>query len=119
MRIVLIALALLLAALGVCFAEFNNGISLNLSLMYTNLSFTISFGAIFITAMAYGVLVGLLLMFVGYLKQAVENKKLRSRLEKENLFMESSDSKVQVLENKVKTLEAALEKALGGHEDEQ
>lgn len=112
MKSILTILAVLLAAFGIFFAEYNGDIVLNLSLMYTNLSFKIPFGAIFIAAMALGILIGLLLMFAGYLGSAVENKKLRKRLEKENLFMENSDSKVKVLENKIKTLEAALEKAL-------
>jgi len=118
MKFFLIVFAIFLTIFGVFFAHYNGEPLLNLSLMYTGISFQISFEAIMIAGIALGILIGLMFMFAGYLTVALENKKLRKRLEKENLFMENSDSRVKVLENKIMTLEKALEKALDEKKDE-
>jgi len=88
---------------------------------YNNPEITVTFGekALSLPLFVYtlfpfvtGVLVGILLMLRGFFDAADNYKKLKRQYEKTSIGADDSDLRVKTLENKIKTLEAALKKSL-------
>ena len=59
-----------------------------------------------------GLILGLVIMFFPYRNLQKEQSQLKKRYEKTSIGADDSDLRVKTLENKIKTLEAALEKSL-------
>lgn len=59
-----------------------------------------------------GLLAGILIMATGIFKLKKEKSALKRKYEKTSIGADDSELKVKTLENKIKTLEAALEKTL-------
>ena len=60
-----------------------------------------------------GILIGVALSGIYLLKQSEKFSALERRNEKKEIKADSADAKIKVLENKIASLEKALEKALG------
>ncbi len=93
-------------------ANYNEIAPLAINVMYTNKIFNLSFLTFCMVVFALGVITGFLLMFRGIIEGANQNKKIRRQLEKTSIGADDSDLRVKTLENKIKTLEAALDKSL-------
>ncbi len=59
-----------------------------------------------------GLILGLVIMFFPYRNLQKEQSQLKKRYEKTSIGADDSDLRVKTLENKIKTLETALEKSL-------
>jgi len=96
----------------VLFANYNHIQDLNLQIMYTNYNFSISFFVFCLILYLLGILAGILIMFKGYLSGAKQINSVKRKLEKTSVDADDSELKIKTLENKIKMLEVALDKAL-------
>lgn len=89
--------------------------SLNNSLVSVNLfehAFSLKLSIYAFIAFVTGVFVGMFLMLRTVFVAGDNYKKLKRQYEKTSVGADDSDLKVRTLENKIKTLEVALKKAL-------
>ena len=112
MNNILLFLAILETIFIVMFANYNEITDLNLSVMYTNFNFSISFFAFVILLYLFGIFAGILIMIPAILNGAKINKNAKRKLEVASVNKDENDIQISVLENKIKTLETALDKAL-------
>ncbi len=112
MNNILLFLAIIETVFIVMFADYNEIANLNLSLMYSNINFSISFFAFVILLYLFGIFAGILIMIPAILDSAKINKNAKRKLEAASVNKDENDIQISVLENKIKTLEAALDKAL-------
>lgn len=63
-----------------------------------------------------GFLAGIILMFIPYKNLTKKQTSLKKKFERTSIGADDSELRVKTLENKVKTLEAALEKTLKNKE---
>lgn len=115
MKIIFTILAILITLFVVFFTQYNE-VTLNLGLMYTNITFKTSFFAIGMGVFCLGVLTGMLFLMKGVIEGAKQTGKIKRQLEKVSVGADDSELRVKTLENKIQTLEIALKKAL---EDEK
>jgi len=66
----------------------------------------------YIIGFGVGIIFGLIIMLFPYRNLKKEQFQLKKRYEKTSIGADDSDLKVKTLENKIKTLETALEKSL-------
>lgn len=66
----------------------------------------------YIISFVFGLVLGLIIMFLPYKSLKKEQSQLKRKYEKTSIGADDSDLRVKTLENKVKTLETALEKSL-------
>lgn len=102
---------ILITIFVIMFAQFNQA-DMTLELMYTNLKFDTTFFAISILTYCTGIISGILLMLKAIFKGVQEHGKIRRVLERTSVGADDSDLKVKTLENKIATLETALQKVL-------
>lgn len=112
MKYLLAVLSILILAVTVLMAMNNPSATIAISIPVIKLTiFTNSF--IYIVAiLAIGFLSGLFLGLALMLNQKSKINPYKRQLEKLSVVKESSDSRVEVLEAKIKTLEAALQKSI-------
>lgn len=92
-------------------AQYNN-VTLDISIMYTSLSFKISLIVYSLMVFALGILAGMLFMLSSYFSAAGRYSRLKKQYDKTSDGADSAQETIEVLENKIKTLETALAKAL-------
>lgn len=66
----------------------------------------------YILSFGLGLLIGILIMLKVALNLKKEQRTLKRKYEKTSIGADDSDLRVKILENKIKTLETALEKSL-------
>ncbi|GBF23124.1 hypothetical protein tpqmel_0528 [Candidatus Gastranaerophilus sp. (ex Termes propinquus)] len=110
-------LVILLTIFVVAFANFNQ-MGLELHLMYTDIKFKMSFLSVTVLTYCLGIVGGILLMLRAVFKSAELHGKTKRRLEKTSVGADDSELRVKTLENKIATLESALQKAIGDKKDE-
>ncbi len=92
-------------------ANFNDMV-LNISLPYTAYAYEISLLVLSLIVFALGILGGVLLMLSSFFDKSARYSKLKKEYEKTSISALDNGDTVKILENKIKTLEAALEAAL-------
>ena len=103
-------LAFIIAAGFVYIFGYNNP-QITIQLGATSVSIDLFIYSLF--AFIFGVAAGALLMLRGIFDSSDNYKKLKRQYEKTSIGADDSDLRVKTLENKIKTLEEALKKAIG------
>ena len=103
-----------LATLFVLMIGQYNDTALNISIMYTNKSFEVSFLIFSLIIYSIGILTGVLLMLSSFFETHSRYSKLKKQYDKTSIGADDADEKIKLLENKIKTLEAALKKQMEG-----
>ena len=91
-----------------------NDVILNISLMYTDKTFEVSFLVFSLIIYSLGILTGVLLMLSSFFETQSRYSKLRKQYDKTSIGADDADEKIKLLENKIQTLEAALKKQMEG-----
>ena len=112
MGTICVILAVLITVFVLMFGQFND-MNLNLALMYTDIKFSMSYLVSTLIVFALGIFTGVILMLSQFFDAAGRYTKLKKQYDKNSLNTDEADEKIRLLENKVKTLEAALNKAMG------
>lgn len=89
-----------------------NDTSLNISIMYTDLSFKISLVVFSLLVFAMGIASGVLLMLSSFFDAAGRYTRLKKEYDKTSDAGDDAEDRIKVLENKIETLENALKKAM-------
>jgi len=120
MRIIFNFISILIIVAIISLAFLNNQIVFDLILLASNASFVVyhHVDLMFILLIAFiaGLNVGIFWSAAYYYPIQTKFKEYQKKLEKTSLQTEEESSKVAVLEEKIKTLEKALENTLGQNE---
>ena len=111
MGTICIIFAVLITVFVLMTGHYNDSV-LNIQIMYTDISFEISFLVISLIFYAFGILSGVLLMLSSFFDAAKRYSSLKKQYEKTNIGADDAEDKIRILENKIKTLETALNKAI-------
>ncbi len=111
MGTICVIIAVLVTVFVLMTGQYNDSV-LNIGIMYTDKAFDISLLVLSLIIYALGIFSGVLLMLSSFFESASRYSKLKKQYEKTSLGADDSDEKIRLLENKVKTLEAALNKAV-------
>ncbi len=109
---ILMIIAIIETILVVMFANNNASNILNLNINYTDISVTTGFFGICILIYTLGITAGVLIMFKGIFLSSKRANSAKRMLEKQSISADDSELQIRALENKIKTLETALDKAL-------
>ena len=101
------------------FADYNTVPDMTLGIMYTDIKFTVSFMPLCLAIFSLGIITGALFMMRGIFDNISKQKKVMRQLEKKSIGADDSELKVKTLENKIKTLEIALQKSLKQNEEDK
>lgn len=104
-------IAILLTFFVLMLGQYNDSL-LNISIMYTNTSFQVSFLVISLVIFSLGILAGVFLMLSTFFEVQGRYSKLKNQYNKTNISADNADEKIKLLENKIETLEAALKKQI-------
>lgn len=104
-------IAILITVFVLMFGQYNDSI-LNISIMYTDISLQASFLVLTLVIFSFGILTGIFLMLSTFFDIQGRYSKLKTQYNRTSIGQDSADEKVKLLENKIKTLEAALKKQL-------
>lgn len=116
MGTIFLIITIILSIFIVMFAQYNQA-DMTLSMMYSDINFKMTFLAYTTIVYALGLTGGVMIMLKGVFEANSQYMHLKKRLEKTTIGADDSDLKVKTLENKIKTLEAALERTLNNKED--
>ena len=103
-------LAFIITARFVYLFGYNNP-QITIQLGFTSMNIDLFIYSLF--AFIFGVATGALLMLRGIFDASQNYAKLKRQYEKTSIGADDSDLRVKTLENKIKTLEEALKKAIG------
>ncbi len=122
MRIIFNVMSILIVVAIVSLAFLNNQIVFDLILLASNANFVvyhhIDLMLILLIAFIAGLNVGIFWSAAYYLPLQERHKEYQKKLEKTSIESEEGESKIAVLEEKIKVLEKALDNALGKTENE-
>ncbi|HIT54904.1 TPA: DUF1049 domain-containing protein [Candidatus Galligastranaerophilus intestinigallinarum] len=111
MGTICVILAVLITVFVLMTGQYNDT-AINIQIMYTDISLKLSFLIICLLTYALGILAGVLLMLSSFFETASRYSKLKKQYDKTNIGADDAEEKIKVLENKIKTLEIALDKAI-------
>ncbi len=106
-------LAILITVFVLMIGQYNDTI-INITVMYLEKSYNVSFLVWNLIVYSLGILSGVLLMLASFFEVRNNCSKLRKKYDKASINSENSDERIKILENKIKTLEAALKKQIEG-----
>lgn len=112
MGTICVIIAVLVTIFTLMFGQYND-MDLNLALMYTDIKFQMTFLVSTLIVFALGIFTGVMLMLSSFFDAANRYNKLKKQYDKTSLGTDEADEKIKLLENKIKTLETALNKAMG------
>lgn len=115
MSIICIIFSILITALVLVEAQYNEHM-VTIHCMLTNKPFEISFLVVSLIIFALGILTGVLLMLSSFFSANARYSKLKKQYNKTSLGADGAQEKIELLENKVKTLETALKSVMENKE---
>ena len=113
MGIFCVLLAVLITA-GILITGQYNDTTMNIMIWHTNMGFELSFLVLSLIIFSLGILTGVLLMLNSFFEKQNNYSKLRKQYDKTSVGADDAEEKIKLLENKIKTLEAALKKQIEG-----
>ena len=119
MKNIFLILAIAIVVFVGMFADYNTVPDMTLGIMYTDIKFTVSFMPLCLAIFSLGIITGALFMMRGIFDNISKQKKVMRQLEKKSIGADDSELKVKTLENKIKTLEIALQKSLKQNEEDK
>ena len=105
-------LAIIIVIFVAMFADYNTVPDMTLGIMYTDIKVTVSFLTLCLGLFSLGIISGVLFMMRGIFENISKQKKVIRQLERTSIGADDSELKVRTLENKIKTLEIALQRSL-------
>ena len=112
MKNIFMFLAIIIVIFVAMFADYNTVPDMTLGIMYTDIKVTVSFLTLCLGLFSLGIISGVLFMMRGIFENISKQKKVIRQLERTSIGADDSELKVRTLENKIKTLEIALQRSL-------
>ena len=112
MRNIFMFMAIIIVIFVAMFADFNTVPDMTLGIMYTDIKLNVSFLTLCLGLFSLGIITGVLFMMKGVFDNISKQKKVIRQLERASIGADDSELKVRTLENKIKTLEIALQRSL-------
>ncbi|MCD8024360.1 MAG: hypothetical protein LUE64_02370 [Candidatus Gastranaerophilales bacterium] len=107
MGTICVILAVIVTVLVLMLAQFND-VVMNMGIMYTNIVYEFSFLVVILITYALGIFSGVLLMLGQFFDTQKRYSGLKKRYDKTSINADDAEAKIELLENKVATLEQAL-----------
>lgn len=117
MKNICLILAVAIVVFVGMFADYNTVPDMALGIMYTDIKLNISFLTLCLALFSLGIVTGVLFMMRGVFDNISKQKKVMRQLERASIGADDSELKVRTLENKIKTLEIALQRSLKQNEE--
>ena len=115
MGTICIIFAVLITVFVLMLGQYND-VAMDMALMYTNIEFRISFLTISLIIYAFGIFSGVLLMLSSFFDAQGRYMKLKKQYEITDIGNDEATEKIELLENKIKTLETALKNSIENKE---